>query len=151
MALGENFLPYAREYIEIIQKGFLILPLPGFLYALETSVSALSNVPEMIEPLAKTYELFSEQAVQLLNTENVQEADELREDFFGMIFRYTKYLPSVVLSSKTLEKILQFAETTIKSNQELGTLCMFLEHLFQLTRENPQNDVEKVSLVLALF
>ena len=148
-----DFSPYAVECFEIIEKGFLILPVPEFLYILETSVSVLANVPEMTEPLMKTYELVSEQTLLILSKEDIEDRDELCEDFFGLMFRYTKYLPSVILSSKTLEESLQLAQTMIATDQlsVQKTLCLFLEYLFQLPRENPQNDVEKVSLAFKIF
>ena len=109
----------------------------------------LGNVPEMTEPLTKIYELITEQTLQILSKEDINDHDELCEDFFGLMFRYTKFLPSVVVSSKTLEKSLQLAEATIRTDHldAQKNICMFLDYLFRLVRENPENDVEKVLLV----
>ena len=145
-----SFLPYALEYVEIIQKGFLALPLPEFLLALGISVNEVGDVPEMTEPFTKAYELVSERTLKLLDSEDNRDAEELYKRFFGLTFRYTKDLSSVILSSKTLEETLKLAGTTIGKNQlEVPkALCKLLKYLFLLTCENPQSETEKVNLEL---
>ena len=146
--LGIKFKPYAVDYFEVIQEVFTVTPLPDFLYSLETSVSVFGKVPEMIEPLKNMYEFISKQTLQLLDGNDIKEHNELCEDFFGLLFRYTKYIPSVILSSQTLDINLHLAEIMIGIEQPNveKTLYMFLEYFFKLTSYNPQSDVERVNL-----
>ena len=104
----------------------------------------------MVEPFTKTYEKVSEKALRLLNSENSQNGNELCEDFFNMMSIFAEILPSVILSSKTLEKSLQLVETTIRKNQELNiqkALCQFLNYLFRLPHKKPRKHEKKVNLV----
>lgn len=145
-ALSSRFKPYVVEYFEIICDIFVYNPLPPFLYALETSVSEFGKVPDMVPCLTKVYEYISSATLNFINGKNLQEHDQLLEDFFGMLFRYMKYLPSVFLSSQTLDINLHVAELVIGIEQPNveKTLYLFLEYVFRLCAENPQNEIEKV-------
>ena len=61
------------------------------------------------------------------------EHPDLVEDFFGMLTRYMRYLPSAVMTSRSLITNLKFAETTIGMNQADAAKCVyaFIEMLFK--------------------
>ena len=145
-----NFMPYASDYFEIIQKGFPVLPLPEFLYSLETSVRMFGDSSEMTELLTNTYELVSEKVLQLSKEKDVKYRHKLNETFFVLMFIYIKHFPFIILSSETFERSLQFVESMTGTDRVdiLRPLCMLIESLFLLTNENPQNEVEKVDLLL---
>lgn len=149
-ALSLKFKPYLLEYFDVICEIFVITPLPDLLYSIETSASVFGKVPELIQPLTKVYEFISSATLNYVSDKSIKEHNQLIEDFFGLLFRYTKYIPSVILSSKTLETNLYLADLVIGIDQPNveKTLYLFLEYLFKLCSYNPQKDVEKVSEIL---
>lgn len=81
----------------------------------------------------------------------VQDPDEdpdLIEDFFGMLTRYMRYMPSAVIESPTLLFNLRFAGMTIGMNQLDAAKCVisFIEMLFKCC--SPSFLQEKLSNVI---
>lgn len=146
-ALSLKFEPYLLEYFNVICEIFTRNPFPDLLYSIETSASVFGKVPNLIQPLTKVYEFISSATLDYVSDKNIKEHNQLIEDFFGMLFRYTKYIPSVILSSKTLDTNLYLADLIIGIDQPNveKPLYLFLEYLFRLCSYNPQNEVEKVS------
>ena len=146
-ALGPKFRIYLIEYFEYVCEIFKVNPCSEFLYTIETSASVFGKVHEMIQPLTEIYNFISEATLSFLRENKLEDQNQFLEDFFGILFRYVKYIPSVILSSKTLETNLQVTEMAIGMGQPgvEKTLFLFLEYFVKLCSENPQNDVEKVS------
>lgn len=132
--------------MELVCEIFPLHPLADFLYAIEVSASIFGKDEEMIPTLTKVYEYVSSATLNFINDKDMRDHDELLEDFFGMLFRYIKYLPQVVLYSNTLEINLHLAELAIGVDQPNieKTLFLFLEVLFQMCSYNPKDDIEKV-------
>ena len=144
--IGIKFKIYLVEYFEYIYEIFKINPLSEFLYSIETSASIFGKMNEMIQPLTEIYNFISEATLTNLQENKLEDQNQFLEDFFGILFRYVKYIPSVILSSRTLETNLQVTEMAIGMDQPNveKTLFLFLEYFIKLCSYNPQNDVEKV-------
>jgi len=118
------------------------------LYAVEVSASIFGKIPELIPTMSEIYHHMSVSLYNFMKDKKIEDHDELIEDFFGMLFRYVKYIPSVIFSSETLEINLELAQLSIgiKKHPELTkALYFFLEQLFKNCNINPQDDVETVS------
>ena len=152
-AIGIKFKPYLIEYFEYIYEIFKINPFSELLYSIETSASIFGKMNEMIQPLTEIYNFISEATLTCLNENKLADQNQFLEDFFGILFRYAKYIPSVILSSKTLQINLEVTEKAIGLEQPNveKTLFLFLEYFIKLCSYNPQNDVEKVRFLRGLF
>jgi len=146
--MREKFNEYVIEFLEIVCQIFMNNPLSELLYSLEVLVGCLGKDPNLSQIFTKAYEIISESTLNFMDKKDFKEHDELLEDFFGLLFRYTKYMPSVILSSRTLETNLKLAELSLGINQPNveKTLFLFLEYIFKLCNANPRNDMEKVNL-----
>ncbi len=146
-AIGVKFKIYVIEYFELVYELFKIYPMSELLYTIETSASVFGKMPEMIQPLTQIYNVISEATLTNLNENKLEDQNQFLEDFFGILFRYVKYIPSVILSSRTLEINLQVTEKAIGLEQPNveKTLFLFLEYFMKLCSYNPSTDVEKVS------
>jgi len=146
-AIGTKFKVYLIEYFQYICDIFKINPYSEFLYSIETSVSIFGKVNEMTQPLTDIYNFISEATLNFLNENKIDYRDRFLEDFFGILFRYVKYIPSVILSSKTLETNLKVTEMAIGMDQPEveKTLFMFLEYFIKLCSYHAQTDVEKAA------
>jgi len=146
-AIGIKFKVYLVEYFQYICEIFKINPFSEFLYSIETSVSIFGKLNEMTQPLTEIYNFISEATLNFLNQNKIEDQDRFLEDFFGILFRYAKYIPSVILSSKTLETNLKVTEMAIGIDQPEveKTLFLFLEYFIKLCSKHPQTDVEKAA------
>jgi len=152
-AIGVRFKVYLVEYFEYIYEIFKINPSNELLYSVETSVSIFGKMNEMVQPLTEIYNFISEATLTFLEQNKLEDPNQFLSDFFGILFRYAKYIPSVILSSKTLETNLRVTEMAIGMEQPdvEKTLFLFLEYFVKLCSYNPQNDVEKVVKMMNLF
>lgn len=101
----------------------------------------------MVPTLSEIYHYMCVSLFNFMKDKRIEDHAEIMEDFFGMLFRYVKYIPSVIFSSETLEINLQLAESTIgkkKLPDLTRALYFFLEIIFKNCNLNPQDDVEKV-------
>ena len=141
-----RFRKFALEFMEIACQIYMKNPISEFLYIFEVLVGSLYEDPEFTQIFIKAYEIISESTMNFLKGKDVKEESEFVEDFFGLLFRYAKYLPNVLLQSKSFEINFHLAELSLGLDQPNieKTLFLFLERIFKLCNSNPRTDMERV-------
>ena len=79
---------------------------------------------------------------------------DLLEDFFGMLFRFTKYTPQIVFNESTINTNLELANVTFgaKKSEVRRSLYLFIDACVKYCYQNPEKVYEKVnSFICALF
>ncbi len=143
-----RFQPYVKELFEIMCLNFKEYPHPAYLYVLECSAEIFSQVEDLQIIMSDAYHYVCEQTFEYFQDRALEQDVDLAEDFFGMLFRYTKYIPNVILSSKTLEYNLALAYEAIGIQKEIDlakALYLFLEQVFRNCATNPKDQIEAVS------
>ena len=100
----------------------------------------------MLEDLSKLFHFLCTQTYQYYKQHKIEENLDLAEDYFGMLFRYTKYTPLIVVSSEILQINLELAQLCIgiKHLDVCKALYMFLEYIFRVCKLESENEFQRV-------
>jgi len=130
---------YLNEFLEIASGILKQNPCGEVLYCVENSVSAFGQTIN-IEKITEIY-LTTSQRIS-----SGEESEEFMEDFFGLLFRCAKHIPSIFATSfgvldRNLAILVENLET--ENFKLFKSLLYFLEQFLNLCSDNPQNDHEK--------
>jgi hypothetical protein len=106
--------------------------------------------PEARPTLIEAYEYMCQATYNYFSgNQKIEDNLEMVEDFFGMLFRYTKYIPEVNNSPQILETNLEFANLVIGiQHPEVNkALYLFIDYIMRRCYEQPLDEGEKVRLM----
>mmetsp|Transcript_9109 Transcript_9109/g.8027 ORF Transcript_9109/g.8027 Transcript_9109/m.8027 type:complete len:167 (+) Transcript_9109:297-797(+) len=141
--IGIRFRQIAKEFFKIVILNFPEYPAAPYLYTIELCASTFGKCPDMLESLHDIYQFVCKSVYNYFESKNIDDNPEILEDFFGILFRYTKFIPDVLVVSETLEMNMKMALLVIGSNHKHlnKALYLFVERLFKNANADPQDQV----------
>eukprot|EP00330_Aristerostoma_sp_ATCC50986_P010066 CAMPEP_0114601440 /NCGR_PEP_ID=MMETSP0125-20121206/24086_1 /TAXON_ID=485358 ORGANISM="Aristerostoma sp., Strain ATCC 50986" /NCGR_SAMPLE_ID=MMETSP0125 /ASSEMBLY_ACC=CAM_ASM_000245 /LENGTH=150 /DNA_ID=CAMNT_0001810725 /DNA_START=291 /DNA_END=743 /DNA_ORIENTATION=- len=138
-----------RYLCKVIKRGLKKIgirfryPAAPYLYTIELCASTFGKCPDMLESLHDIYQFVCKSVYNYFESKNIDDNPEILEDFFGILFRYTKFIPDVLVVSETLEMNMKMALLVIGSNHKHlnKALYLFVERLFKNANADPQDQV----------
>lgn len=133
------FAQFVERYFTIMIENYKKKPVSTYLYSVENALTLFYADPKYREWLRTMFNGMIEQTYLHLQNADVNKIDpDLLDDFFGLITRYLRYMPDVVLQSPTLETQLKFGIKIIgvKTTNAAKSLYQFLEMLFKVAGAN---------------
>lgn len=141
---------FLTEVFRVFIKMYQEVPISSFVYAAEVGSTVFYKYPAYRELLQQAFEKICEITFQHLpKFADLEEYPELTEDFFGVLVRYGRYTPDLLVKSENLKStILELSMMAIGIEHKLvaKSLYAWLEVLCKLLWKNVQDQVFKQSL-----
>lgn len=135
------FGPFMEPYFKIMTENYQKKPVSTYLYSVEVALTIFYRTPEYQSWLENIFNMMNQQTCIYLKDKNIHKIDpDLLDDFFGLIVRYLRYMPEVVLNCPTLKLMLEqgTALIGIQTVHAAKALYQFFEEVFKVCQPGSQ-------------
>merc|ERR1719318_1096734 len=142
--IPELFKPIVPQYAEMLTSMFEKKQHSTYLYSADIIVNTYGNDPDsqVQVMLGQLFNQLSMTALKVLQgTQNLESEAELIEDFFGMINRFLRNAPGIVLRFPALEPAMETCLTCIFVQQKdaIDAIISLVESLYDYSKEGPSS------------
>ena len=152
--LDNNFIKFIPEYLEIILKGYKLVPISSYLYGFEILVVAFEGVKDaqLKSLLDKTFNTLCQLTLNgyIKNEFDLNMIVEIGYDFYGMLFRILRKSPDIILDSTLFKDIINSGLSYFNASQiqEDKNVIIFFREILSYEEIHKFKELKKNNNVL---